>query len=204
MKLWRHQKVFDYIRKYVPKQANILELGPGTGIMLEKLYSGGYKNLAYIDTLDYIESQEIKNLNIGYIADLNTQKVPFPDHSFDLVIALQVMEHLENPSHLKREVSRLLKRGGGFILSVPHGHNLASKIRFFFAGNVMRFEKDNEHITFLTHNVFSKVFLKDFVLEGVDYSHPKLNQFGLAVRLPETRLLKRFFGQNVYFFLKKK
>jgi len=57
--------------------------------------------------------------------DLNTQKVPLSDETFDLVTAFDVIEYLWNTDNLISEVYRLLKRGGYFILTTP---NLASWI----------------------------------------------------------------------------
>ncbi len=158
MKEWRHEKLFEYIKSNFDKSIKILELGPGHSTMLFNLYSSGYKDINFIDKKDNINYKEIKNLNIGKIANLDKEDVPFLNNSFDLIIALQILEHLENPWHFKKECARLLRRGGKLIFSMPHGHNLASKIRFFLTGNIMRYEKDNEHVTFLTKNVFSKLF----------------------------------------------
>jgi len=57
--------------------------------------------------------------------NLNTQKVPLPDKTFELVTAFDVIEHLWNTDNLISEAYRLLKRGGYFILTTP---NLASWI----------------------------------------------------------------------------
>ncbi len=88
-------------------------------------------------------------------------------------------------------------------MSIPYGHNFPSKIRFFLAGDVMRFERANEHITFLTQNIFRKIFLRGFTLEGVDYSPPNLHQLGIKRKLPDIELFKKFFGHNITYFLRK-
>lgn len=56
---------------------------------------------------------------IGSIMDL-----PFDDESFDSVICLETLEHVEDPLKAMSEVYRVLKRGGKFIGSAPFSHGL--------------------------------------------------------------------------------
>ena len=46
-------------------------------------------------------------------------KVPYEDASFDLIVALDVLEHIEDDSGALQSVFRLLKPGGVLLLSVP-------------------------------------------------------------------------------------
>jgi 2-polyprenyl-3-methyl-5-hydroxy-6-metoxy-1,4-benzoquinol methylase len=46
-------------------------------------------------------------------------QLPFKDQSFDLITMLAVLEHLEHPLEILRECSRLLRPGGGLLLTVP-------------------------------------------------------------------------------------
>jgi len=55
-------------------------------------------------------------------ADL-TSPIPWPDGSFDVITALEVIEHLPRPDHLGREIFRLLKPGGYAVVATE---NLAS------------------------------------------------------------------------------
>jgi SAM-dependent methyltransferase len=57
------------------------------------------------------------------ILDLNNDRIPYPDEYFDLGIACEVIEHLANPDNLLSEASRVIKKGGYFLISTP---NLAS------------------------------------------------------------------------------
>lgn len=44
-----------------------------------------------------------------------------PDESFDLVVSVEVLEHVEEDERFVAEVSRVLKPGGGFIMTTPNG-----------------------------------------------------------------------------------
>lgn len=47
-------------------------------------------------------------------------KVPLPDHSAQLVFALEIVEHLTSPFHLMTEAYRLLKSGGHLVITTPN------------------------------------------------------------------------------------
>ncbi|MGR9086816.1 MAG: class I SAM-dependent methyltransferase [Gammaproteobacteria bacterium] len=50
------------------------------------------------------------------------RELPFNDRSFDLITLLAVLEHLEHPEAIVRECARLLRPGGGLLLTVPSWH----------------------------------------------------------------------------------
>lgn len=54
------------------------------------------------------------------IHDLNELNYPFDDGSFDEITASHVLEHLEKPFLIMKELHRLLKPGGRLIIKVPH------------------------------------------------------------------------------------
>lgn len=200
----RHQNVFNYIIKNILPEGKILELGCHKGHLLNELFQNGYKNLDAIDIKDLREYENLKKYTKFFELDLNKKLLPFQNNSFDLLYSLQVLEHLENPHFFARECRRVLKPGGKLIISMPHGHNLASKIRFLLKGNVCRFEKDNDHITFLTKNIFNKAFLKYFKLISETHSRGYLSDFGLKIYTPDEPFYNKLFGRNVYWILEKK
>jgi SAM-dependent methyltransferase len=50
----------------------------------------------------------------------SAEALPFPDASFDLIVAFEVIEHLHNWRRLLEEARRLLAPGGQFIVSTPN------------------------------------------------------------------------------------
>lgn len=65
--------------------------------------------------------------------DLNTTW-PIEDDSFNGVLLKDVLEHLENPAHIVREVVRILRPGGVVVISTPNMLNASSRIRFAVTG----------------------------------------------------------------------
>ena len=54
------------------------------------------------------------------IHDLNVCPYPFEDNSFDLIEASHVLEHLDKPFTIMKELHRISKPGGKIIIKVPH------------------------------------------------------------------------------------
>jgi SAM-dependent methyltransferase len=77
--------------------------------------------------------EQIGQLTGDPVARMNKQRpvLPFPGDSFDLVMTIDVHEHLEDPQALNRELSRLAKSGGKVVVTTPNGNprNLATRIK---------------------------------------------------------------------------
>ena len=58
------------------------------------------------------------------------EPLPFPDESFDTVVAGELLEHVRDPERLVAEVRRVLRRGGTFVGSVPNAFRLKNRLRF--------------------------------------------------------------------------
>jgi 2-polyprenyl-3-methyl-5-hydroxy-6-metoxy-1,4-benzoquinol methylase len=53
--------------------------------------------------------------------DIETQTFPFKDNTFDIVLFMEVMEHLGvNPIHALKEANRVLKKDGVMVLTTPN------------------------------------------------------------------------------------
>jgi len=52
--------------------------------------------------------------------DLNVLPYPFDENKFELIEAFHVLEHLDRPFSIMKEMHRILKPGGRLILKVPH------------------------------------------------------------------------------------
>lgn len=58
-------------------------------------------------------------------------RLPFQDRSFDLIISMSVIEHLDDPAAVFREFDRVLKPGGTLIVQTPNRFDYVSLIAHF-------------------------------------------------------------------------
>jgi 2-polyprenyl-3-methyl-5-hydroxy-6-metoxy-1,4-benzoquinol methylase len=59
-------------------------------------------------------------------AVLDGEPVPLPDESAEVVVAVETVEHLENPRACARELTRLVKPGGWVVITTPNQLSLLS------------------------------------------------------------------------------
>jgi SAM-dependent methyltransferase len=73
----------------------------------------------YIETASTRRDFRYIGLDVDSV-DFETDALPIPDASIDLFVSLAVIEHLRDPSHFLTEAMRVLRPGGGIILSTPN------------------------------------------------------------------------------------
>jgi SAM-dependent methyltransferase len=96
--------------------AHVLDLGAGAGIVAEMNFRGVAARVCGVDPDPRVlQNRHLDEGRIGY-----GELIPYGDRLFDLVLADNVLEHLENPTAVLREVSRVLKPGGLFIAKTPN------------------------------------------------------------------------------------
>lgn len=94
-----------------------LDIGCGTGSNFKILRALGF-NVIGLDQSIYALSLIKKKINFLLInGDLN--KLPTQSNSTGIIIAMDILEHLEDDSNGIKEICRTLKKGGILILTVP-------------------------------------------------------------------------------------
>jgi SAM-dependent methyltransferase len=112
-----------------PAETQTLDLGAGRGSLSKKLYDDGFKVRACDMFPDEFEFEPVDCLGV----DANG-RLPYKDGSFDLVLAVEVVEHIERHGALFSEVARTLKPGGLFLFTTPNMNSLKSRMLFLFTG----------------------------------------------------------------------
>lgn len=128
--------------------AMYLDVGSGHGDLINLLrerHAVVATACDYTDTLMQLNDVPVK------VADLNVDKLPFVDNSFNIVTCTEVIEHLEHYRETIREMHRVLRPGGTLVLTTPNILNLKSRIRFLMFG---------------FHNLFGPLHFKESALHS--------------------------------------
>lgn len=114
----------DYCLKLkIPKDNLILDIGCRYGSLVFNLYRLGYKNVFGIDRDR--DAIAIGKNRYDVVSDrlivYPGKHLPFDDNSFDTILMFDVIEHIPKVDlFMKKEVYRVLKKGGLFIYQTPN------------------------------------------------------------------------------------
>ena len=111
---WTFNKFSKYLR------GEILEVGCGTGNFTHTLSRYGKVTAIDIDQvlIETLEKDNNPNINAGY-GNIEKREYFFSKKTFDTIICLNVLEHIENDGIALENMYKLLKKGGYLILLVP-------------------------------------------------------------------------------------
>ena len=109
----RYQQVIKLIPQN-PRQ-KILDIGCGDGVLLSLIKNAALYGVDLDQTsLDYAATK-VKAKFLLASAD----KLPFKANFFDVVLATEIIEHLDQPKLMLMEIQRVLKSDGRLILTTP-------------------------------------------------------------------------------------
>ncbi len=115
-------KVFLHLLNLLNKELKVRILDIGCGY---KPYMTLFEKESF--DFEYIGVDFNENSEADFILDMNKDKLPFSDSSFDIVILSEVLEHLYNPLNAIKEAVRVLRKTGYIYISTPfvyHYHDI--------------------------------------------------------------------------------
>lgn len=209
----------DVARVMDVKAARVLDVGCGTGLFLSPLIAWGCCELYGVDGPTEYADRAIRRgyKEVRVVADLSTNRLPFDDENFDLVVCKDVFEHLLNPVYALKEIRRVLKTDGLLLLHVPNHFPLYGRIKFLAANDLDTFSFFKgasrwtfPHIRFYEHGDSIRVLGEQGFSLFTDLSYhfqaiPFLSRFKF-LQSPRKYLVKRFPNQFAcgFTFLAKK
>jgi ubiquinone/menaquinone biosynthesis C-methylase UbiE len=118
---FRSDVVADVCTRLLKFGSSILDAGCGLGAVLASL-PDGYS----LNGFDYGEANVLRAKRRlkakANIVQGSLYQIPFPDQTMDMVLCLEVLEHIENDDKALSEIGRVLKVDGYCIASVPSSY----------------------------------------------------------------------------------
>jgi 2-polyprenyl-3-methyl-5-hydroxy-6-metoxy-1,4-benzoquinol methylase len=126
-----HEKFFAFVMDITGKatQLKILDVGAGYGAFSKRLHEAGFTVFAcdlYPDKFQY-RTIECRKADI-------TRMIPYEDNYFDVIVAIEVVEHMIDHEDFFHECRRALKSGGKLMISTPNILSLKSRAMFLLSG----------------------------------------------------------------------
>ncbi|HEV8421601.1 MAG TPA: class I SAM-dependent methyltransferase [Actinomycetota bacterium] len=122
-----HARYDRAVRRYLREDHVVLDAGAGSGKPFPNTYKESAGRVVGLDRdPDISENPLLHHAVLGDLA-----RLPFPEGTFDLVLAKYVFEHLEHPQEVLTELRRVSKRGGHLVFHTPnrfHYIALAAKL----------------------------------------------------------------------------
>jgi len=175
--------IFSLLDNYLNNsRPTILDIGCGTGIVAKELEK--YGTVYGVDksriAVDYCRKRGLDN-----IIESNAVSLPFEDAAFDLILCLDVLEHISNEEDAVSEILRVLKKDGLVIVNVP-------------AFNLLWSEHDEavNHCRRYGMSSIKKLFKKfDFSVLRSSYYNTILFPLIALIRIGK-RTIKKFINKN--------
>jgi len=119
-----YPKTYEKVLKIIGSGKDVLELGCGIGTLLEKI-KDHENNVTGLDISEYaIDHIKKKGMN-GLVSDL--PDISLEDESFDIVLGVELFEHIEDTEELLRQSFRVCKKGGIVIFTVPNNSDASNE-----------------------------------------------------------------------------
>jgi len=206
-----HEKVLNCMSGL--KRGTVLDVPCGQGALSQDLDQMGFRVFP-----GDLERENILYRNgRGVQVDLNGS-LPFKNGTFDHVACVEGIEHLENPHHLIKELSRVLKPGGYLLVTTPNVMTIKSRIRFLlysyldfyrYFGSVPSEERhqigdyDHQHLNPILYGemkyILEKYGLKIRGLEANRRVKKLKAVYPLVKWLIRNKTKKRYREESIYF-----
>jgi 2-polyprenyl-3-methyl-5-hydroxy-6-metoxy-1,4-benzoquinol methylase len=175
----------------------LADIGCGSGNLWREL-GASFSRWIGVDAVRY----EAVPQDVEFIpADLDRLPLPLADGSADVVAAVEVIEHLENPRAFCRELIRVARPGGWVVVTTPNQLSLLSLLTLFVKQRFSAFQDSSypAHITALLEADLRRI-ARECALEQIEVRYTAEGRVpGTAAHYPAalSAVFPRLLSDNV-------
>jgi len=133
-----HEEAAQLVAKRVPpderESIRVLDAGAGAGALTQRILDLGFTDVTAWDQ-DPSQLTDLHTVTVEAV-DLNEDFGERAGESgkFGVILAVEIIEHVENPYHFARQLKRLLAPDGLAVITTPNIESAASRVAFLRTG----------------------------------------------------------------------
>ena len=110
-----HTHLSNHLMNVLPKGGNLLDIGCGTGLFVEKYIKNGGCGTGLDISRGMVAKARRRCPDCEFLVGTG-EKLPFADNSFDAVSSVLVFSYVKDPASMIAEVYRVMEPGGSIAL----------------------------------------------------------------------------------------
>jgi 2-polyprenyl-6-hydroxyphenyl methylase/3-demethylubiquinone-9 3-methyltransferase len=155
------------IRKYIGYHAEILDVGSGAGFFSNAAAQAGHDVTGLDISLTSLKVAEMMDVTgrVKYVEG-DAYRMPFAKESFDVVVAMDLFEHVSDPEKIISEMSRVLRPGGLLFFRTIN----KTMISYFWMNKFLKWFLNHTPEKYFEYHLFRRpeeveLWLEEFDLE---------------------------------------
>lgn len=123
-------KIFKSLKKLLPKESRILEIGCADGSFAKFLMKENYQVLGLDIAEEALHLAQANGVN-AQVANIE-EGLTITENNFDAVVAAEIIEHLYDTDFFIEEIKKVLKKDGYIFISTPNLASLKNRCKLLF------------------------------------------------------------------------